>query len=63
MPSLAHMFGFASEEVARKKRMVRRAALELCFFSGEFKTEADVDANPNHPTVRAAWERAEAEYR
>lgn len=39
-------------------REIRRLALRFCYESGLFDTAREVDANPNHPIVRDAWERA-----
>lgn len=40
---------------------IRKRALRLCYESGIFDTAREVDANPNHPIVRAAWDRAASE--
>lgn len=43
------------------RRAVRSLALRYCYESQMFDNAREVDANPNHPIVRAAWERAKAE--
>lgn len=46
--------------LSERRKAIRKIALQRCYDSGMFDTPAEVDANANHPIVRAAWEGATA---